>query len=505
MKNQDHTSSLILESNLNNYLNTFSQTIEFFPAGLFVLNQDALIIDVNKLGLSLICNDKKEILNKNFSEFIDENEKEQFRLTLKKVFRISESQTLEIKFRGINNSYFPALTMLSCVESPGTKNRFCFLALINFTPQKMKEELLKDSEARFENIANTAPVMIWIADVEGLFSFVNEVWLNYSGKKIGDHLGMNWLRDVHPEDQEKLLSKYGDVFRSRKPFTFEFRLKRKDGKYEWMIIKGTPRFNSENIFMGFIGSCTNINAQKEYEEKIKKVNAELLEINKSKDKFFSIISHDLRSPLGGLMQILEILTESYDTLEEAEKLEIINEAADTSRNTFALMENLLEWSRIQTGKILYEPVKMEILPVIKNLESLYNQNLKNKAITCRIDIEPGISVFADVKMTQTILRNLISNAIKFTKPSGTVSVTAESNAGYVTIKVIDIGVGIDEKDIDKLFRADISHSTKGTAKESGTGLGLILCKELVEKQGGKIWVESKKDQETTFYFTLPAG
>jgi len=122
-----------------------------------------------------------------------------------------------------------------------------------------------------------------------------------------------------------------------------------------------------------------------------------------------------------------------------------------------------------------------------------------------IDIAPGLFVFADVRMTQTILRNLISNAIKFTKPGGTVSVLAESNAGYVTIKVIDTGVGMDEKDVDKLFRADISHTTKGTAKESGTGLGLMLCKDLVEKQGGKIRVESKKDQGSTFYFTLPAG
>jgi len=503
MKNPDYTSSLIPESNLDNYLDTFPDTIELFPAGLFVLNQDALIIDVNKPGLLLICNDKKEILNKNFSEFIEEKDKEKFRLILKKVFKISETQTIEIKVKGINNSYFPALAMIRCVETPVTTNRFCFLALIDITAQKIKEELIKDSEARFENIANTAPVMIWIADVEGLFSFVNQVWCDYSGKEIGDHLGMNWLKDVHQEDQEKLLSNYRNAFRSRESFSFEFRLKRKDGKYEWMIIKGTPRFNSENIFMGFIGSCTNINAQKEFEDKIKKVNDELVEINTAKDKFFSIISHDLRSPLGGLVSLLGIISD--ENLDEEEKQKLINEASLASKQAYALMENLLEWSLVQIGRIPFNPEKTEILPLISKYKPLYNQSLKIKKISLETDTAPGLFVFADVRMTQTILRNLISNAIKFTKSGGTVSVIAESNTGYVTIKVIDTGVGMDEKDIDKLFRANISHTTKGTAKESGTGLGLMLCKELVEKQGGKIWVESKKDQGSTFYFTLPAG
>jgi PAS domain S-box-containing protein len=379
------------------------------------------------------------------------------------------------------------------------------LTIIDFTQQKVKEELIRDSEARFENMANTAPVMIWIADVEGLFSFVNKVWLEYSGDKIGDQLGMNWLKDVHPEDLENLLNRYKNAFRTRNPFTFEFRFKGKDNKYKWMMIKGTPRQSRDNIFMGFIGSCTNINAQKEFEEKIKKVNSELIEINAAKDKFFSIISHDLRSPLGGLMQILEILNESYESLEKEEMLDIISEASKTSKMVFNLMENLLEWSRIQTGKIPYEPEVIKLIPFINELESLYNQNLKNKQVSFQVNIEPGTSVLADIKMTNTILRNLISNAIKFSNPGGSILISSESNKNSVTIKVTDTGIGIEEKYLDKLFTTDVSYSTEGTAKEKGTGLGLVLCKELVEKQGGKIWIKSKKDQGSTFYFTLPAG
>ena len=492
-----------LKNSNDNYISNFSEIIEFFPSGFFILDQEENLINVNKAGESLIGKKREGMINKNFSEFIIDNDVKQFKTILEKASGTSQSQIIEAKIKISGNNYLPALIMVKYNLPSNAAKGYYFLTVIDFTRQKVKEELIKDSEARFENMANTAPVMIWIADVEGLFSFVNKVWLEYSGKTLGDQLGMNWLKDVHPDDLENLLNTYRNAFRSRNPFTFEFRLKDKSDNYEWIMIKGTPRLSRDNIFMGFIGSCTNINAQKEFEEKIRRVNSELIEINASKDKFFSIISHDLRSPLGGLMQILEILDESYNSMEEEEKLTIIREAAGTSKQVFSLMENLLEWSRIQAGKIPYEPEQIEILPIVSDLESLYTQNLKNKLISLKIEIEPEISVFADIKMTNTVLRNLISNAIKFTNTNGFIYVSAESNENFVTIKVRDTGVGIDEKFSDRLFKPDSSFTTEGTAHEKGTGLGLVLCKELVEKQGGKIRVESIKGQGSTFLFSLP--
>ena len=485
------------------FRNQFSNSIEFFPSAFFILDSEEIIIDTNKSGESLLRKNKTEIINRMMCEFIFDKDKEQFQQTLQKAVQTSQSQIKEISIKGTGNDYLPSLFIIKYNELQNFKKGFYSLTAIDFTQQKVKEELIKDSEIRFENMANNAPVMIWIADVEGLFSFVNNVWIEYSGKEIGNLLGMSWLKDVHPEDLENLMNEYLKSFKSRKPFTFEFRLKDKSGKYEWMIIRGRPRLSRDNIFIGFIGSCTNINMQKEFEGKIKKVNEELVEINAAKDKFFSIISHDLRSPLGGLMQILEILNETDSDLEEDEKKEIISEAAGVSKMVFALMENLLEWSRIQTGKIPYNPEKIELLPIVKEIEALYLQNFKNKQIIFSNEILPDVLVFADLRMTNTILRNLISNAIKFSKPNSEISVTAEPGEKFIIIKVKDAGVGIDENNISKLFRTDVSHSTEGTANEKGTGLGLVLCRELVEKQGGKIGVESKKDVGSTFYFTLP--
>ncbi len=272
-----------------------------------------------------------------------------------------------------------------------------------------------------------------------------------------------------------------------------------------MLIKGTPRLNDKEIFSGFIGSCVNINDQIKNEEKIKKINDKLTESNKTKDKFFSIISHDLRSPLSGLMGILEILGTSYDDLKEEEKIEIITEAMNSSKSTYALIENLLEWSSINSGKLLFEPKNIELLELINNIGTLYNQNFKNKGITFKVNVKAQTIVFADIKILETILRNLISNAIKFTPQNGTVLVNSKEDQDFTVIQVNDNGIGMDRDEMNNLFRIDKSHSTRGTDDEEGTGLGLILCKELVEKQGGKIWVVSKIGEGSTFYFTLPAS
>jgi PAS domain S-box-containing protein len=448
--------------------------------------------------------ERKKVVQTSFINLIEENKRSYFQIFLDKSFKTTDTQKAEFRIIGKDNDYFHTLAFAKCVVDADPENKLCSVTLVDITHFKMQEEMIRESQARFENMANTAPVMIWIADVDGLFSFLNKVWLDFTGNEMGADLGMNWLKNVHPEDLEKLLGLYQDAFSSKTSFSCEFRFKRKDDVYRWIMINGTPRFSRDGIFMGFIGSCTDISEQKESEEKIRKINIELAEINATKDKFFSIISHDLRSPLSGLMQILFIIAEDYDSLPNEEKLQMITDVANTSKKTYELMENLLEWSSVQTGTIPFYPKKLTLLMLLKNLEELYTQNLKSKEITLKIDVGPEISVYADKKMIETILRNLISNAIKFTHPNGTVSVSAEPGNDFVVIKVMDTGVGIKKEKLSELFQVDKVESTPGTAKETGTGLGLILCKELVEKQNGKMWVESKEDEGTTFYFTLPA-
>jgi PAS domain S-box-containing protein len=482
----------------------FFNFIEFFPSAVLLLDEKLIIKNANDLSISILGNNRKElIIGKNIIEFVSGNEANQFEKILQKSLVSLTTNTVEIILKIRDKSNLNVLSMFRSFNDPDTGNKFCVLAIIDFTSQKMREEIIRDSEARFKNMANTAPVMIWISDVEGLFSFVNNVWLDYTGGESGSQFGMNWLNNVHAGDLQKLLDIYRDALKTREPFSFEFRFKDKNGNYKWMLLKGQPRYSDENLYMGLIGSCINIQEQKEIEAKISDLNYDLMQTIATKDKFFSIISHDLRSPLSGLMGVLDILNSSYESLDENEKREIISDANAVSKTTYSLMENLLEWSRIQTGIIYYQPEPLKIDRLVNNAFSLYEQNLKNKKIKFVIDIQPHILAFADKSMTETILRNLISNAIKFTHPEGTIIVSSETDYYKTVIKVKDSGVGIDEEIIPNLFRVGANSSTKGTAKESGTGLGLIICKELAEKQKGKIWVESKKNVGSTFYFSLP--
>lgn len=245
--------------------------------------------------------------------------------------------------------------------------------------------------------------------------------------------------------------------------------------------------------------------EKKAEQALKDSEAKLQESNKTKDKFFSIIAHDLRSPFNTLLGFSDILSKNHKKYDVEERERIIKLINNSSKNTFNLLENLLTWSRSQLGRIEFLPKEINIKALIYEIVLLFQSNAKNKSIGLFYDTETNISVYADKNMTNTVLRNLITNAIKFTKKNGTVtiSVSETKKQDFIEISVTDTGVGIAKDKIDELFRIDKDTSTPGTENESGTGLGLILCKEFVEKHGGEIWVESEVDKGSKFIFTLP--
>jgi PAS domain S-box-containing protein len=466
------------------------------------VDKNGFIKNLNSSAVDFLGAYDKDTNSKNFFDFIESDKK-----TIARIFeqsnKITFPQTIEVRFTAKNNKTFYTILSINKHSRDKTTEELFIISVFDLTHHKMQAELIKESQLRFENIANSAPVMIWITDVNGLFIFVNNIWNEFTTRSIGEELGLNWIQDVHPDDINYLISVYQKSIEERISFQHQFRFKRKDNVYRWLMMNGIPRFSNVDIFLGFIGTCIDITHQKEDEDYIKKINDELENANQNKDKFFSIISHDLRSPLSGIMSLLDIIVSDYDTMDEAERKEILFEAAKTSKNTYTLMENLLEWSRVQSGHISYEPQNISLTLMLNAVKNLYYQKLKEKGISLNFDFDSEYFAFADSNMTETILRNLISNAIKFTKNFGLILVSTEILDDDVLIKIKDTGVGMDEKQIAKLFKLDETHSTVGTSGERGTGVGLLLCKELIEKQGGKIWIESFVNSGTTFYFTLP--
>ncbi len=236
-------------------------------------------------------------------------------------------------------------------------------------------------------------------------------------------------------------------------------------------------------------------------------NDELNDYVATKDKFFSIISHDLKNPFHAIIGLSSILLENYKTYDETKRLSLVKNVCDVSKNTYDLLENLLTWSRSQTGKIKYSPKQVDFKKIVEKVYKVMNLVAKNKNISFVNYVNSPIVVFVDSDIIEVVVRNLVSNAIKFTPKGGEVSISCNERYSdeFVEISVTDSGVGMSLDVVDKLFRIDKQITTEGTENENGTGLGLILCKEFVELHGGKIEVESKFGEGTLLKFTIKKG
>ncbi|MEI6138378.1 MAG: ATP-binding protein [Mariniphaga sp.] len=257
-----------------------------------------------------------------------------------------------------------------------------------------------------------------------------------------------------------------------------------------------------NLLAGYV---IDITERYQAEQEINGKNLELQQINATKDKFFSIIAHDLRGPLAGLMGLAQIMAEDLSSLTMSEIQGIAVDMKNSATNLFRLLENLLNWVRMQKGQITFTPEIIRMLPVIVESVEILCEPAKNKGIKIEIEVPEDLEVYTDKNIFGTIVRNLVSNAIKFTHKGGHVLISAFTGKDReVRISIQDTGIGMDQEMIDNLFRIDVKTNRKGTEGELSTGLGLLLCKEFVEKHGGLLQVESEEDKGSVFYFSLPS-
>jgi len=236
-------------------------------------------------------------------------------------------------------------------------------------------------------------------------------------------------------------------------------------------------------------------------EILSETNINLQKANQDKDKLLSIIAHDLSNPFSVLITFSKLLIDSYEDFSKEDVLTYLKTFYQTSKQGYNLLDNLLKWSKSQTGKMDVEPVTIDLKDIVEeNITLLYSQATSKKIILTN-HVPEGLIAFADLNMILTVIRNLISNAIKFTNERGTVDISGSSHQNFIEITVKDSGVGIGEEDLEKLFRIDVKHSTTGTANERGTGLGLMLCKEFIERNNGKLLAKSKLNEGSEFCLT----
>lgn len=381
----------------------------------------------------------------------------------------------------------------------------------NITPLKQTQEELEESEERFRAVFENVVVGVTVTDPHGRILQVNRRMCDMLGYDAEDLLQCTTLTITHPDDAAVSREKLQALFRGDiQSYQIEKRYLRKDGSIFWGHLSVSPIRDRDGRAVFSNGMIVDITERKEAEAQLRAAhrelsekNEQLHELNANKDKFFSIIAHDLRSPFNALLGYTELINDQFDTLSQAKLKEYLGKLQGSAERLYALLENLLTWSRIQRGIMEYSPERIELATIAADNVALFLSNAERKQLTLANSIQSNIVVYADYAMANTVMRNLISNALKFTPTGGTVAISARQGAQHVEVTLSDTGVGMDAATIAQLFRIDAQHTTIGTSGERGTGLGLLLCHDLVKKNGGEIWVESEVGKGTTFRFTLP--
>lgn len=367
--------------------------------------------------------------------------------------------------------------------------------------RKQSEIKLKESNAKHSAMIENIGDVIAIVGADGITKYQSKNVERWFGWKPEELYGNTWDK-MHPEDIERIQKAFNKILTKKSPSTVEYRFKCKDGIYKWIQLTAINRIN-DPLINGVLLNYHDITEKKKALEQIKISEKQLKELNATKDKFFSIIAHDLRSPFNDIIGFSELLRENVNDIDNRESEKYIHIINSTAKKTLILLDNLLDWAKSQTGELSYKPEKIVLSEIILEIIGLKKSLAKTKNISFHYTPTNEIELYTDENILKTIVRNLISNAVKFTNIGGHIKILATTNQHQVEISISDNGVGIKDETIHKLFDLSTNVTSPGTANEKGSGLGLVLCKEFVEKLGGKIWVESEEGKGSDFKFTLP--
>jgi PAS domain S-box-containing protein len=361
------------------------------------------------------------------------------------------------------------------------------------------------SELKYRTLVeNSLQAMLIIRNRKLIFANARMKELSkYEFEELASH--DDWLKLIlHPDDYDRVTDNINSALEKNKAaIRNEYRYIRKDGVTRWIESLGSIVDYEGQPSLLIV--AIDITERKEAEAILIESEKKLKNANAMKDKFFSIIAHDLKNPFNAILGFSNLLFEAYDNFDDQQRKSFIKNICEASGSTFKLLQNLLEWSRTQTGKMDINPENVDVETVVQENIMVLKSAAENKKIKIKSIIPANSIVYADNNMVKAIIRNLISNAIKFTGTGGEIEISVTNSGKNIEVSVSDTGVGIQPDDLLRLFRIDDHFKTKGTHDEDGSGLGLILCSEFVEKNGGKIWAVSEPGIGSKFIFSLPRG
>jgi len=482
----------------------FTNLFDHAPVGYLELNKDLKIVNTNFSATFMLNSSKEEMQGKTITQFIHPDFQDTFHFYTQKVLESDKLHSEEVKIKKSDNAryFFAQIQSIRDYDISDESYRIR-IALIDISERKKIEKRLKRFRAAIDSSADN----IFLIDYKsGYFIDVNESACKNLGFTRAEFL------ELKPEHinplytiryiQKTLATENADpgTDKQTEDLTLETKHTRKDGTItDVEVFVRLTEIEDEKII---VAVARDITERKETQEKLTQYAQELKDLNESKDKFLSIISHDLRGPFLGIKGYTQLLIEDYNQLEKDEVMDYLDKIHQSTRDLYTLVDNLLKWSRLELGKIPYEPMTFNLLDELEPIVKLLSGVAAKKEITLVNEIQQDMYPFADRLMLISVVQNLVSNAVKFTPKNGEVKLSAHHNNGKIDVKVADNGQGMQPEVLEKLFTLDKSYTSRGTDGEKGTGFGLIIAREMVLKMGGDIWAESKPGKGSVFTFTL---
>ena len=504
---QDITKYKLTEEVFKQKEERINSLIEQFPLAVAICQNNKFKI-INQAGKRIFrVTMLSHFIGKQLLDFVHPDSQSGFSKKLKSVNQGRQEPTFEsILMRQDGESFDAEVTLIPTTFQGSATIQF---VVNDITRQKETENSLHLSEEKFNYLSENLSAALWTIDLAGNITNTSPSMVNLLGYPSGEIVNMNISRfltlESYAETFRRIVDRKTSIKDRGKPVRKKLILESitRNNTRKWLEIISYPVWDLNNNLSGFTGICRDVSERIKTENLLKANEARLNDLITTKDKFFSIIAHDLRIPFNGILGFLDLLDTRFEELDNSEKRTFIRLIAENAENTLTLLENLLEWSKSQTGKHSFQPVKQKLRPIIDAVVSNHTPALNLKNLALHVFVPDDLEIFADNRMLMTIFHNLISNAIKFSYSDGIIEIIAIPNNYEIEIIVSDIGIGMTKEISRTLFRIDDHFSTPGTLNEKGSGLGLILCKDFIEMHDGKIWVESQPDKGSRFIFTIP--
>ncbi len=490
-----------------------------FPA-LFKASQDGIAVETD--GRIVVANDSfaqifgydggKKLTGKDLLDLVSNDDI----LKVAEYFRLKEhgkSAPDRFEFLGKkrDNTYFYTEFSISSFEANDKK--YIVMVTRDITERKRAQAVIRESEEKYRNITENIDDFLYTFERVG--NYLRPLFYTVAVEKItgydqADFLGDSklFLKIIHPDDFAYVKKRLSTLMRSniQNSGEMDLRIINKQGNIVWVRNKVNFIKNSSGEIQKVYGLVSDITLKKRAEEEMKKSTEELIKLNETKDRFLSIISHDLRTPFSSILGFTDLLANDEELTNE-ERKQYLKYIQESSKSMLSLVNSLLDWTRLQTGRVKFEPERIDPSSLIESSIHSVSGDALRKRIEIYSTVSKGKFIFVDRSLINQVFNNLLSNAIKFTNSHGRITITVRpaTSLSFLEFSVKDTGQGIKEENLDKLFSVDTKFTTEGTAGEKGSGLGLSLVKEIVEKHGGIIWAESEYGNGSNFNFTLPVA